>query len=245
MSAFSAGASGDDGGAGDASVDSGWGSGDAGAILDGGTCSPADVSSYHPMYHPAGVELGACTEPQMTLMYSACFAPATKDSGLCKDFINANGACADCILTPESATRYGPIVDHGGFLTENVAGCIEVEVDRQSQADSGASELGCAKAIQALEGCELAACEINCPVSDASSLASFSKCASAADAAGCQTFAAEASCANPDADAGPLPSACVQPDFQSFYQHVARLFCGALPAVDAGSPAPPDAASGD
>ena len=108
------------------------------------------------------------------------------------------------------------------FITTNVAGCIEL-------ADPDG--MPCAKSLQALGGCELAACEANCPVADAASRVVYDGCVGAADQAGCRPYVALAACASAEADAG-LAATCLLGSFADFYAAVAPLFCGA-PQVDA------------
>ena len=212
-----------------ASTDSG-----GGGEPDGGVCLPGDVTTYHPMYHPADVQPTACTQDLVASFFKACLGSSASKAD-CDSFRQANPTCASCIVSPESAAEYGPIVDHGGFVTANVAGCIEVNV--QSALDAGGGALGCAHAVQALEGCELAACEVNCPVSDAASLSEFQGCSSSVDSMGCATFAAAATCTAPDAGDG-VPTICLTSDFGTFYDAVVPLFCLPRPPVDAGAAVP-------
>ena len=93
----------------------------------------------------------------------------------CNLFRTNHPACAACILTPASASRLGPIVELGGLATANVAGCIEL-------ADPGG--LMCAKALQAFAGCQLAACQANCPVSDPTTRSAYDNCALTVEANG-------------------------------------------------------------
>jgi hypothetical protein len=205
---------------------------------DAGSCQPGDVATYQPVYHPAGVA-DACTMGQIQGFFDVCFG-AQRSSALCQAFqadVDA-GNCASCILTPDSAPTYGPLVDHGTFVTANVAGCIELAVETGASdataPDAGASDLACAKAVQADEGCHLAACEANCDVTNSSTLSAYEGCATEADMGGCGTYAAAASCVEPDAQAL-LPPACLVQDFRSFYFAVAPAFCMVV-AVDAGAP---------
>jgi hypothetical protein len=107
-----------------------------------------------------------------------------------------------------------------------VAGCIEL-------SDPGA--LSCAKSVQALSECELAACAANCPVSDPASLDAYDLCAAHADHTGCATYySVAASCTSAVAEAGTYAApSCLETDFRRFYDYVVPLFCGAPPA-DAG-----------
>jgi hypothetical protein len=223
-----------EGGVPDAGVDAAASDGGAGGAPDGGVCMPGDVTTYHPMYHQADVQPTACSPDLVSSFFAACLGSSANKAD-CDSFRDANPDCAGCIVTPESAMEYGPIVDHGGFVTANVAGCIEVNV--QSAVDAGGGALGCAHAVQALEGCELAACEANCPVSDSASLSEFQGCSSSVDSMGCSTFAAAATCTAPDAGDG-LPTICLTSDFATFYEAVVPLFCLPPPPVDAGAAVP-------
>jgi hypothetical protein len=214
------------------------GSSDDGPHLfqDASACpQPGDVQTYvagH--YHPAtAMYQGVCTRDQIIGFYAACLVSPDASTSSCAAFMDpdaSTGACAACILTPESASAYGPLIDHGGFITPNVGGCIEL---------TDPNGLPCAKAQQALLGCELLACEANCPVHDKDTRNLYDMCASMADTAGCQAFASKAACA---ADSG-TSTICMAPTFEAFYglpgmAGVVSLFCG--------SPPPPsDAAAAD
>jgi hypothetical protein len=223
-----------DGGVFDAGLDASSSHDTGNVEPEGGVCVPGDVATYHPVYHQAAVQPAACGSPELIdQFFKACLgSKATTDD--CSDFAKENADCAACIVTPDSAVDYGPVIDHGGFVTANVAGCIEVEVEGAS--DAGSAALGCAKAVDALDGCELAACEANCPVSGMASLSQFQACTSSADGAGCSTFAAAASCTAPDSGVG-VPSTCLTSDFSTFYYAVVPLFCLPVPVLDAGTPA--------
>jgi hypothetical protein len=188
-----------------------------------GACRPGDVETYHPAaYTPAaGAWQGVCSPgdigrlgPQRTT--AACDA-FTSDK--------MTGPCAACILTPPNATHDGPLLNHGTFITANVAGCIEL-TDRGS--------LMCARVVQALGGCELAACQANCPVHDSTSLMAYNACAVQADQAGCQTYARQAACIDAAADAGQVAT-CLISTFPDFYNAVVPLFCGAPTGLDGGT----------
>jgi len=216
--------------------------GDGGsAEPDGGACVPGDVATFHPVYHPPAVQPQACTPELVGQFFTACLG-SSRTTDACNDFRTDNPDCSACILTPEaptSPTPYGPLIDHGAFVTANVAGCIEVEVEgaaASADGGTGSAALVCAKAVDALGGCQLAACEANCPVSaaSASSLAQFQACASSADGNGCSTFASAVSCTQPDSGVD-VPSACLQSDFSVFYDSVVPLFCLPPPPADAGA----------
>lgn len=230
---------------------SGGGSGGGFPTYDSSTCQPGGVASYQPAaYRSASpVGQGACVgddagSDPIQEFYESCLDvdAATVDS--CNAFREQNATCAACILTPQSAAHYGPLIDFTAYVTANVAGCIEVAPAAGGGPEADA--LSCAKSVQALGGCELAACGANCPVHDPSSLASFQMCTEASELSGCDAWATAASCAQGEQDGGGLASACLD-GFQAFYQAIVPLFCGppaAMLRLDAGVGAGPDAGGG-
>ncbi len=209
-------------------------SGDAAAATPfdaASACRPGALQAYHTNeYRSASPPQDVCRASAggdpVQLFYDSCFGP-NATYGDCNSFKTdkATAACAACILTPETAPQYGALISHGGFISANVAGCVEL---------TEPAELACAKSIQALADCELAACEANCPVGNSTAFAAYSACASDADQTGCLAYATAASCpigAGADGTAGP----CVAQSFADFYGAAARLFCAASapPSSDA------------
>jgi hypothetical protein len=188
---------------------------------DSSACRPGDVETFQPLsYHPAAAAWqGVCSPDAIAGFYAACIGPE-RTSTACDAFMSdkTTGPCAACILTPDTASHDGPLISHQTFITANVAGCIEL-TDRGS--------LYCAKVVQALGGCELAACQANCPVNDSASLAAYDACAGQADIAGCQSYAMLAACVDAG-DAG-QSAKCLTASFPDFYNQVVPLFCGAPP----------------
>jgi hypothetical protein len=220
----------------DASIGGGFSppSGDAGS-----SCHPSAVLTYVPTTYRAAQPrstacLGADGGSTIEDFFDACLGP-NKPKDACSDYnaVPSNAACAACVLTPYDADSLGPILNYGEFVGGNVAGCIE----RTAPADTS-----CARAVQALTDCEVAACQANCPVTDATSLAAREACASAADANGCSPYlAVAAACRSSEADAG-LAVPCTNVAFKDFYDAVVPYFCGIAP-LDASAPS--DAAAGD
>ncbi len=212
---------------------------------DASACRPGDVQTYQPSdYHfAAPAWRGVCDvegptgNGQDRLFFDKCLAPDSTPDG-CAAFLAdpANAACAKCILTSDSTMDhegYGPLINHGTFITTNVAGCIEL---------TDPSAISCAKVVQALSGCELRACEANCPVHDQASRAAYDACASHADHGGCQPYATAAACTNAEESRAPL---CLLPSFMDFYYAVVPLFCGSPPKPDGGPVFGFDAADSD
>jgi hypothetical protein len=194
-------------------------------------CLPGDVTTYAPQYHAAtGAYLGMCTSSEVKTFYDDCLGP-NATANMCNKFMmgDAGSRCAACLLTADSDKNYGPLIGHGSFVTANVAGCIEL-------TDATSGGLACAKAVQALGGCELLACEANCDVHDGKSLDAYETCASAADQAGCATYASASSCVQSLQEAGDGVAQCLAGDFATFYYLAAQLFCGTAPAMDGGAP---------
>jgi hypothetical protein len=215
----------------DASGEGSWGAGADAAT----SCRGSDVSTYLPArYQPAAEPSAACLGADggtiWDAYFDACLAPGTTKEA-CASFTAtpANAACAACVLTSYTSDPLGPIIDYGDFVGPNVAGCIELEAPR---------ELACAKAVQALTGCEIAACQANCPVVNEPSLMAREACAMDADDAGCLSFSQAASaCRASEADAG-LADPCMITAFKDFYDSVVPLFCGQVPGdASAGSDA--------
>ena len=229
-------AGGSDGGmAYDAHVDAGGG----GPSSDAAACAPGDVATFQPTFHPANQVSGACSAAQVETLFAACFGPSRSDVA-CHDFRAdpANDACTHCVITPDSAPSYGPVIDHQAFVTANVPGCIQLAIGLAGATSAGGAELACAKDVQARESCQLVACAANCDVHDAASLAAFEDCARQAAGGGCGPYATAAVCLDSLADASAGLAQCLLPDFGAFYAAVVPFFCVGAPAVDAGV-APP------
>jgi hypothetical protein len=195
---------------------------------DANACSPGAVQTFQPTAYIPAVPRDACSGIDLDEFYAVCLGPS-RDAGKCAYFQTWHRDCYDCLLTPAGSASYGPVIRYSGFVEANIAGCIEL-------ASHGA--LSCAESVQALQQCDLAACQANCPVSDRSSLTAFEGCATEAEMTVCKPYAAQASCIAEDS--GPL-SACDSTDFALFYKMAAPLFCAA--SIDAGAPASGDAAT--
>ncbi len=194
------------------------------------SCTPASViMSSHRAYRPAVAPSDACVGADGGALweeyFDVCLGP-DKDSGQCATFKQENAACTACLVTPFTASGYGPVLDYGGYVGGNVAGCLELT----------SSDPSCAKTVQALTDCELDACEANCPVTDPTSLAAREQCAADADTTVCgSVFAMATTCRATAADAGAAESACLLGPFEQFYDAVAPLFCGLNPTDAAPS----------
>ncbi len=216
-----------------ATTSSGAGSSSGGASGSDASlsCQPGSVQTFQPSaYRPATAAWqGVCvphagTDP-IDLFHDKCLGAAS--AAECDAFKQDYAACASCILTPDTADHYGPLIQHGGFVTGNVAGCLEL---------TDPSELSCAKSVQALDECQLASCKANCPVTDANTFGAYSKCATQAAGNGCGAYDTAAIMCTGPLDAGP-EAICLATDFTTFYYSVVPLFCGppSLQGVEAGT----------
>jgi hypothetical protein len=202
--------------------------------FDASACRPGDVETYQPdTYHSAtGAGQGVCLTGSfgfdaIRAFYDVCLGPQASPAQ-CAQFKadSATAICARCILTSDRDAHYGPLIDHGGVVVPNVAGCIEL---------TDPSNLSCARASQALDGCEQAACEVNCPVHDTASRAAYDLCVGQANATGCHVYSQAAACVQAESDSGPS-AACLAPNFADFYNSVVPLFCGQAPLRDSTAP---------
>ena len=197
--------------------------GDSGTTgdADPGACMPGDVSTFTPpAYVPAKKTAGACTATQISSFYDGCLAPNSTMT-TCAPFGStgtaANKACAACIVSADTASAYGALIEQKGLVSVNIPGCIELK-------DAGGG-LACAKSYQASEKCNDAACAANCPVTDDASFQLYQACVQQAAANGCKTFSTAAACADAEADGG-LAAACFQGQtFQDLYNSVVPVFC--------------------
>jgi hypothetical protein len=220
--------SGDDGG--QVLMDGGDGSPLDGPQMDGGasSCHPGSSQFYKPeagSYRPAtGLYQGKCVPEQIAGFYDACLGPKRTKMDCDAVVMDAGVAdCVACIITPDTAARYGPIVQHGSVAEENLAGCIEL---------LDPANYKCCEEVQQAVNCDVAVCSANCPVTDQTSFNAYSDCVTQADQTVCSTYSMRAQCASAEADGG--ASLCIAGSFQEFYDNVVPIFCGVAGAPDAG-----------
>jgi hypothetical protein len=195
-------------------------------------CVPGDVSSFMPTWKPpTGFNQGKCTDLQVNALVDCL--NNVPDVATCKTFGAdlANKACLDCAITRSTASAYGPLVEDSVTAQVNVAGCIALATGDLSATGCGAKRL-------ALSQCELAACEINCPVfagDTGSELAALLACLPESDTSSCKTFAADAACGSALEGDGGIAAACAQTraTFAENAKAMVQLFCGGI-AADGG-----------
>lgn len=148
--------------------------------------------------------------------YDACIAQGLVSPD-CLTFESDAGSCAQCILSPETATSWGPVVVRNSIPTLNVGGCMAL-------VQSDASSTSCAQKASDEQGCEQLACDNVCPFTvDAGELA-YQQCTELAATTECRSYL-NAEC--DAADAGVqvcVPSALDRNTFAA----MAAVFCGGM-----------------
>ena len=105
----------------------------------------------------------------------------------------ANQTCLSCLVSNESDSTYGPIVELPTETLINLPGCIAV-------AEGKTDGSGCGGALSAFEECGRAACLPTCPTGSAAEVAAESACETSTDLADgggvCASYAPAAECAD-------------------------------------------------
>jgi hypothetical protein len=201
----------------------GFSQGDGGAA---GSCSvgacpaPGDVSRFVPTWRPpTGAHQGLCTPALIDEFYQDCLGTG---AGPCSVFgpagDAAHQACGRCMTSGIDDAAWGPVVASPGLVETNGAGCIAL---------LDPSAIDCAKAVQALDECEHAACDPTCNAASGPAFDDWVQCSAAANACGCAPWLAASNCTQAiAADAGPAAACLVGQTFQDFFEITAQVFCG-------------------
>jgi MYXO-CTERM domain-containing protein len=244
----------------DAGPDAGGADLDAGSDGDdGGLVCPAPApipASYTPpAYVHAAPHQNACSQQLIADYYAQCLDSASTAQS-CAPWTNgpdaAHQACLACLVTPTTASAYGPVVQTtlGNIIVSepNLAGCIEL-------ADPAG--LACATKLQDRTDCDDEACAAQCPVTDDPSFQLWQTCLDNADqaAGSCQAYYDATSCAASEMPDGGVAEACfpttANPTFEDDYNALAPVFCLDLAAgadggaVDGGGVAEGGGGGGD
>jgi hypothetical protein len=188
-------------------------------------CVPGDVSDLKPQWKRAApFYQDACSGAQVELYLASCLGAGDHTACASIPF-----KCTECIATPDTADKYGPLIVHSGWVELNVPGCL-------ANAMNDPTGIKCAASVQAVRTCELQACGPNCPVTSNTTLDAFRACATLVDDGQCKTFVADAMCLEQlPADAGPELTICMTgTSFAERYRAIVPLFCVA-PDADAGA----------
>jgi len=204
------------------------------------TCAPADVSTFTPSWiPPVAPQPTACSQTQIGDFYSKCFDATTSNTTDCTNWEKANATCDKCMVTADTATKYGALISSTGVTTANIGGCIAL-------LDGNATDQGCGAKYLAAFQCGQAACADACPIpaGDNAAFKAYTSCLSKAATTVCKTYEA-AKCKS--ADAGDAIDRCLNTptDFQSYFIDIGAVFCGGFVATDAGTDAATDAGPAD
>jgi hypothetical protein len=244
-SSSNSGESGNDGGSSDATFDAvqhhdAAQTGDDGAASDDSSSAPAcptpvdEMNFMPPAYKHAKTVLGACSASDIAGYDAACLNSSTASQTNCTNFKNAHGTCFSCLESKSSDSTWGPLVSWNGVVSANVAGCIELK---------NPSDTACPQTIESSDECTHAACDSVCPVTNATSFASWQMCAQTADAQACGKYATPAqSCyMGDDAAATAVCNLQQYASFDDIFNALAPIFCG---GGDAGT-TPTDGGASD
>jgi hypothetical protein len=181
-------------------------------------CSPQSVSGFTPTYTQPVAKSIKCTTTQTNNIYAGCLA-ANATMATCQTAYNAAPTCYNCIFTPSTAASWGAVIEMtNGTVRVNLAGCVQ---------NSDSTQTTCAHSLAAHEGCDEAACEAACPVTDQMSLDAYNACFTSADSGGCATYATTANNCQAAIPSSSAAYRCFQgATFQALYQNVVPAFCG-------------------
>ncbi|HEX7600409.1 MAG TPA: hypothetical protein VF316_02345 [Polyangiaceae bacterium] len=184
-------------------------------------CVPGDVSSFAPQWVAPIPASKACTQPLIDQYAADCIDDTTSSTAKCQAFDTANKACAACLVTPESASAYGPVIAKANnVLSLNVGGCLALTTGDVTAA-------GCGAKYEATGQCADLACDTNCPLPDGDSVAfqAYLACLQKSQTTVCKTYAS-ADC--PEADAGPSTACALSAgSFVDNFKLLAPVFCAA------------------
>jgi hypothetical protein len=142
---------------------------------DGGVCAPQSTTDFVPTWVPPAAPQVACTAQQLNDLIDDCLGPnATVDACSAIQTSAANEACNACMITPSTASAWGPLVLYAtaSLYILNVGGCI---------AQLSPCQQPCAAAFEAANECEVASCSApSCPATTAN----FTTCED--EAVGCE-----------------------------------------------------------
>ena len=189
-------------------------------------CNPQDVTAFSANWAPPiGHNLGRCTAAQINDYYDQCLSTTATGSG-CSAWTNDtnNVTCFGCLVTPNTARQWGPVVQYGNGGEEyiNSAGCVWL---------AEPCNLACATALESLVECESAACATCDVPTDPNS---YMSCASEArQMCGCTGYYSSTNCVGAMAQTPaqhPAFATCfggtLTATFEQLYLSVATYMCG-------------------
>lgn len=205
------------------------------ACGSGLACEMCNVSGYSPtvMGAPIGPTSGDCTAQDISDFDTACIASSATQTTCSAWEGTASKACLGCLVTQQTAAKWGALVCTSTGCNFNVQGCVDLALGTVSQEQQAGGSGSCGDAINASYGCQEYACG-TCATTD------FSNCANSAVANECASYVAPVQsttgvCAN--LQSNQQASACFVTDEQSEVA-LATYMCGGgiAPPPDAGPP---------
>lgn len=205
------------------------------ACGSGLACEVCDVSGFSSsvMAEPIGPMSGDCTDQDISDFDTACIATSATQSSCSAWEQSASKACVGCLLTQDTAAKWGALVCNSSGCNFNVQGCVDLALGTVSQEKQAGGSGSCGDAINASYGCQEYACS-TCSTTD------FSNCANSAVANECASYVAPVEsttgvCAN--LNNSTQAQACFVQDEQSEIA-LATYMCGGgiAPPPDAGPP---------
>jgi hypothetical protein len=188
------------------------------------TCAPGSTAGFKPTWKPPAPHQNICTQSQIDGFFTGCIKTGSTNQTCAPYGTNgtaANQACAKCLITAQTASSYGALIDKSGVVEVNIAGCLAI-------AEGKIDGSGCAGKLQAGSQCDDAACKVNCPVTDDASFKLYQQCTQTADqdANLCGSYATAAQCADVIVEGGTAGASCLQGQtFDDLYAAVAPVFC--------------------
>ena len=212
------------------------------ACQSGLACEVCDVSGFSPtmMAAPIGPTSTDCTDQDIADFDTACLATSATQSTCSAWESSASKSCLGCLITQDTAAKWGFLVCTSTGCTLNVQGCVDEALGTVSQEQQAGGSGSCGDAINASYGCQDYACS-TCSTTD------FANCANSAVANECASYVAPVEsttgvCANLQSNT--QAQTCFAQDEQSEVA-MATYMCGGgvappPPPDDAGPPPPND-----
>jgi len=205
------------------------------ACASGLSCEMCNVSGYTPalMAAPIGPTSGDCTDQDVQDFDVACLATSATQATCSQWESNASPSCLACLVSQDTASKWGFLVCDSTGCQLNVPGCVDVALGTIAQEKQAGGAGSCGDAINASYGCQSYACN-TCTGND------FTTCANSAVANECASYDAPV-----ESTTGPCMNlqnstqaqTCFAQDEQSEVA-MATYMCGGgiAPPPDAGPP---------
>ena len=205
------------------------------ACGSGLSCEICNVSGFTPstMAAPIGPTSTDCTDQDIADFDTACLATSATQQTCSTWESSASKSCLGCLVTQDTAAKWGFLVCTSTGCQLNVQGCVDEALGTVSDEKQAGGAGSCGDLINASYGCQEYACS-TCSTTD------FTNCANSAVANECASYVAPVesttgACAN--LNNSTQAQACFAQDEQSEVA-MATYMCGGgiAPPPDAGPP---------